>query len=89
MPITITWNDGVAAATTFVMPDDVVASLDQFRQTVTQFDAATQALVVIYPTVQAMIVGLFVKSIVMPALARFPTAAIAAATAARRRRRWS
>lgn len=79
MPITVTWNDGVDPQTSFTMPDDVVASLDSFRQTIMSFSNGEMS--VTYPTVQAMIVGVFVQTVVLPALNRFPTASIQTAQA--------
>lgn len=77
--ITVTWNDGVAPATSFTISDEVAGSLDQFRQTITSLQGGVYAPT--YATVQAMIVGIFVESIVMPALTRFPTASIQTAQA--------
>lgn len=79
MSTTITWNDGVNPATVLTIPDDVLASLEQFRATITTFQNG--AIVPTYATVQAMIVGLFTKQVVQPALTAFPTAAIQTAQA--------
>ena len=77
MPITVTWDDGVDAPTTFTMPDDVIASIESFRQTITGSGSLTPT----YPTVQALIVGMMVQNVVLPALRNFPTASIQAAQA--------
>ena len=80
MPLTVTWDDGVGQATSFEVPDDVLQSLDQFRRTITSFQPPA-GYVPMYADVKAMIVGIFVQSVVMPALAQFPTAAIGTALA--------
>lgn len=79
MPLTVTWNDGVNPPTQFVVTDDVMASLDSFRKTITTFQNG--AFVPTYPAVVNMVVGVFVQNLVMPALAQFPTAAIQTALA--------
>jgi hypothetical protein len=83
MPIKITWDDGVAKPTVFNMPDEVVNSVEQYRLTLTQLNPDTMRMDPIYPTVQALIVGVFMQQVVMQALSRFPTAAVATAKAAR------
>lgn len=79
MPTTVTWNDGVNPAISVVMPDDLVSSLDQFRQTITTFSNGEMS--VTYPTVPAMAAGVFTQMIILPALDRFPTAAVQTAKA--------
>jgi hypothetical protein len=74
MPSVVTWNDGTNPAAQFTVPDDVMASLDQFRLTVQSFQNG--AFQPTYATVQQMIVGFFVTNLVMPALALFPTATL-------------
>jgi len=79
MAITVTWDDGVSAPTAFAVPDDVMASLDQYRAMVTVFTGTE--FVAKYATVKDMIVGVFVETVVLPALAQFPTTSIQEALA--------
>jgi hypothetical protein len=66
MPITITWNDGINPLTTYTVPDDVISSLDQYRQ----------RIMPVQTSVQAMVVAIFMQNIVNPALNLYPTPAI-------------
>ena len=80
MPTTVTWNDGVNTPTVFTIPDDVMAALEQFRQTVVSVQNNGQ-MAPTYTTVQKMLVGFYVNTVVQPALSRFPTTAIQSAQA--------
>ena len=73
MPTIVTWNDGSNPATNFTVPDDVLNSLDQYRQTMTSGGNP------IYATVKDMVVGIFVNVLATPALTQFPTPRIQAA----------
>lgn len=79
MTITVTWDDHESAPTSFTVPEDVLASLERFRLALREIRGNDWA--VVYPTVKDMIVGVFVKSLVMPAIQQFPPASIAAAQA--------
>jgi len=80
MPTTITWNDGVTTPTVLTLSDEVVASLESFRNTMTSMQNGL--LTPIYPSVQVMVVGVFTQSLVLPALAQFPPPSIQTAQAA-------
>jgi hypothetical protein len=74
MPVTITWNDGVNPATQFTVSDDVVTALDSFRQTITVLSGTP--IVPMYPTVVDMVMGVFIKNLVIPAITQFPPTTI-------------
>lgn len=74
MAITITWNDGVNPADSFTITDDMAASLEQFRQSITTFQGG--AMVPTYASVRELFVGVYMQSMVNPALRAFPTPAV-------------
>ena|ERR1035437_3267892 len=88
--ITVTWNDGLTDPEVFNVPDPVASSLDQFRLRQTRITevpvvdpapgaATTEFLAVpIYPSIKDMLIGLFMQSLVQPAIAMFPPPEIVA-----------
>jgi hypothetical protein len=79
MGVTVTWSDGQGAPTTYAVSDEVMTSLEQFRQSITRFEGGQ--MVVTYPTVKDMIVGVFVERVVLPAVTNFPPASVVSAQA--------
>lgn len=77
MPITILWQEAGSPDVALTLPDAVVSSLDKFRQTITKFDGT--GMIPTYPTVRDMFVGVFLQTVMMPALTQFPTLDIQAA----------
>ena len=77
MAITITWNDGVNPVEGFTITNEMAASLENFRQSVTTFIGG--AMVPTYTSIQELFVGVYMQNMVIPALAAFPTPTVLAA----------
>jgi hypothetical protein len=84
MPTTITWNDGVLPPSEFTIPDETMASLISQSQTITTVENGQ--IVPVYTgvgtePVQAWLIAVFAKQIVLPSQANFPPPSLEAALA--------
>jgi hypothetical protein len=93
MATTVTWQQSGHAAQTFTISDEAMASLDQYRAMLTapapttvQDGQGNNVTIMqqapLYPTVIAMIVGLFMNAMVTPAFKAFPPASVQSASEA-------
>ncbi len=83
--ITITWSDSATPEATpdrFVVSDEVLASLEKYRMSLTapqQTMDGSYATLPKYADVKSMVVGIFIDVLARPAMSMFPPATLASA----------